>query len=62
MIIQYGKRAGGEIWSTTAARKASERIIRKSKAAARVTGPGAGDVVLDHRSQDLLDLPIPRSP
>ena len=31
MIIQYGKRAGGKIWSTTAARKASARIIRKSQ-------------------------------
>ena len=31
MIIQYGKRAGGKIWSTTAARKASARIIRKNQ-------------------------------
>ena len=31
MIIQYGKRAGGKIWSTTAARKAIARIIRKSQ-------------------------------
>ena len=31
MIIQYGKRAGGKKWSTTAARKASARIIRKSQ-------------------------------
>ena len=30
MIIQYGKRAGGK-WSTTAAQKASARIVRKSQ-------------------------------
>ena len=31
MIIQYGKRAGGKVWSTTAAQKASARIVRKSQ-------------------------------
>ena len=31
MIIQYDTRAGGKIWSTTAARKASARIMRKSQ-------------------------------